>query len=91
MEKQIKIKIKITGKVQGVGFRYHTQKAAEEIGIKGFVKNEYDGSVYIEASGESDKIDLFVNWCHQGPKWALVENVALKDNELKKFKSFKIL
>jgi len=86
MEKHVKLKI--TGKVQGVGFRYYTQKAAKELGIKGFVKNEYDGSVYIEASGKSDQIELFINRCSLGPKWAMVENIEIRENELKNFLNF---
>ena len=84
------LRIKITGKVQGVGFRYHTRKSAKELSITGFVKNEYDGSVYIEASGDTDKIDQFVRWCHQGPKWAVVENVLITENEVKEFTNFSV-
>ena len=73
--------ITITGKVQGVGFRYHTQKIANDIAVKGFVKNNYDGSVYIEASGEVDSVDQFVNWCYTGPKWAIIEDVEISENK----------
>jgi acylphosphatase len=45
------INIKITGKVQGVFFRASTKAVADQIGVKGFVKNEKDGSVYVEAEG----------------------------------------
>ena len=88
MAKNIIIKIK--GKVQGVGFRYHTQKKANESGIKGFVKNEYDGSVYIEASGEVDYIDQFVNWCYKGPNWAMVENVEISENKIEHVSAFSV-
>jgi len=86
MEKHISIKI--TGKVQAVGFRYHCQNIANELSIKGFVKNEYDGSVYIEASGEANKIEQFVNWCYNGPKWAMVENVQILENPIEHVGSF---
>ena len=86
MEKHIYIKV--AGKVQGVGFRYHTQKMADELNINGFVKNEYDGSVYIEASGETGNIDQFVNWCYKGPQWAQVENVEISKNRVKHFGTF---
>ncbi len=74
------IRIRITGKVQGVGFRYHTQNMANDLEIKGYVKNKYDGSVYIEASGEANRIEQFVNWCYEGPIWAMVENVEVSEN-----------
>ncbi len=66
------IQIKVSGKVQGVGFRYYTQKKAHEFNIKGFVQNMPDGSVYIEAEGEDLDVDTFADWCAQGPQWARV-------------------
>ncbi|MBC8321720.1 MAG: acylphosphatase [Bacteroidetes bacterium] len=67
--------IKVYGKVQGVGFRFYTNKKAVELGILGYVQNKPDGSVYIEAQG--DEIDLltFIDWCNIGPQWARVSNV----------------
>lgn len=67
--------LNVFGKVQGVGFRYYTQKKALELQISGFVKNMNDGSVYIEAEGESDLLEEFVNWCEIGPSWARVVKV----------------
>ena len=51
--------LKISGRVQNVGFRYHTRKKAQEMGISGFVKNQVDGSVYIEAEGEEEVLAAF--------------------------------
>lgn len=67
--------LKVYGKVQGVGFRFYTQKEALELGLKGFVQNKPDGSVYIEAEGESDKLERFILWCEEGPSWARVTKV----------------
>ncbi len=64
--------IKVYGRVQGVGFRYYTHKKALELGITGFVKNRPDGSVYIEAEGKEDQLELFIRWCEDGPAWAHV-------------------
>jgi acylphosphatase len=64
--------IKVYGRVQGVGFRYYTQKKANELGITGYVKNRPDGSVYIEAEGEQENLELFIDWCEVGPSWAHV-------------------
>ncbi|MCF6243198.1 MAG: acylphosphatase [Bacteroidales bacterium] len=71
------VSLKIRGKVQGVGFRYHTKQVADELKISGFVKNMPDGSVYIEAVGEDWSIDQFTEWCKQGPPWARVDKVVL--------------
>jgi acylphosphatase len=65
--------IHITGKVQGVYFRKYTQWKAEELGITGFVRNEPNGSVYIEAQGDEEVIDVFEKWCHVGSPLAHVE------------------
>ena len=74
------IQIKVSGKVQGVGFRYYTQKKAHEFNIKGFVTNKPDGSVYIEAEGEDVNVNAFADWCAQGPEWSRV--IQLKKSDL---------
>jgi len=84
------IYIKITGRVQGVGFRYHTKKIAEKLKISGFVRNNYDGSVIIEASGEFDYITQFTNWCYEGPAWSHVENVEVSENKTRYSGSFSV-
>jgi len=71
--------IQIFGRVQGVGFRYYTQKKAEELDIKGYVRNRPDGSVYIEAEGETGALDSFIDWCTEGPAWAHVHKVEKQE------------
>ena len=66
------------GKVQGVGFRFYTQKKARELGIQGFVKNILDGSVYVEAEGTEEKVDEFILWINSGPPWARVDDVRIQ-------------
>lgn len=84
------VEIKIKGRVQGVGFRYHTCQVARELGIKGYVKNLSDGSVFIEASSASENMDKFINWCHLGPRLAVVESVQVFDTNSKEFKEFNV-
>lgn len=74
-------KISVRGVVQGVGFRYHTMKKASELGVYGYVRNESDGSVYIEAEGDENSVQQFLEWCHIGPGWARVTNVEFKLSE----------
>lgn len=64
--------LKVYGRVQGVGFRFYTQKKALELNLNGFVRNKPNGSVYIEAEGVTKDIDEFIDWCQQGPEWARV-------------------
>jgi acylphosphatase len=80
--------IRITGTVQGVFFRANTQKEAEKLGLKGFVMNREDGSVYIEAEGEEQDLNLLVKWCHKGPEKAEVKSVHIEEASLKKFNDF---
>lgn len=57
----------ITGRVQGVGFRYYTKQEADRLGATGTVQNLVDGSVSIKAFGESDIINSLIEWCKNGP------------------------
>lgn len=82
--------ITISGRVQGVGFRYHTQKKAEQYSIKGFVKNQPDGSVYIEAEGEETDLERFLMWCYDGPTWARVDDVKIQESPVQNFKGFSV-
>ena len=56
----MKKRINVTGRVQGVGFRYTTYQLAIEIGLTGTIKNEDDGSVMIEAIGTKTQLDQFL-------------------------------
>ena len=75
------IRMKVKGRVQGVGFRYMTKMVADQIGVFGIVQNETDGSVYIEANGDSDKIDLFIAKIKQSPTPSgRVENLQVEED-----------
>ena len=82
--------IKITGRVQGIGFRFSALRQADTLGIKGFVRNEPDGSVYIEAEGEDSVLQEFIKWCHKGPYFAKMHDVRVEERELKNFTDFRI-
>lgn len=82
--------IRVFGHVHGVGFRYNAQLRACDIGITGFVRNEPNGTVYIEAEGEPAVLDVFVEWCHQGSPFGKVERVIVEDGTPKHFREFTI-
>jgi len=84
------IQIIIAGRVQGVGFRYSAVHKAQQIGIKGFVRNMYDGSVFIEAEAEETRVDYFLLWCHKGPSFARVEKVKTTEGTVKNYSSFTV-
>lgn len=80
--------IRISGRVQGVGFRYSARSIASTIGVKGYVKNLPSGDVYIEAEGSQDQMNDFIAWCHQGPVRATIRNIEIFDSEVLGFKEF---
>ncbi len=83
--------IRITGKVQGVFFRASTKAVADQLGIKGFVLNRDDGSVYTEAEGDDLSIELFLDFCRKGPEHAIVENVEVSQGDIKNFRNFEVV
>ena len=72
--------IQVTGKVQGVFYRATAADVAEDLGLRGWVRNCPDGSVEALASGEPEKVEAFIRWCHRGPKSAEVERVVVLDS-----------
>ena len=81
----------VTGKVQGVWYRQTTLQKAMELGIQGFVKNMPDGSVYIEAEGNEEQLYALVNWCKEGPEFAVVTKLHFEESDIKNFEFFEIL
>jgi acylphosphatase len=72
-----RLRIRITGKVQGVWFRESTRMEAERLGLVGFVENLPDGRVQIVAQGPNHMVDALVSWSQQGPRAANVEEVEV--------------
>ena len=73
--------IHVWGRVQGVNFRKYTHLKAKELGIKGWVKNEDDGSVSITAEGETKAMEDFLIWCQYGPELAKVTQLKFRKEE----------
>lgn len=67
-----KVTLKLKGRVQGVFFRVSTQAKARELGLTGWVQNETDGTVLLEAEGEEHKLQELIKWCQSGPEYAKV-------------------
>jgi acylphosphatase len=82
--------IVVGGKVQGVFFRASAREKADELHIRGFVRNQADGSVYIEAEGDEENLKEFIRWCHHGPPQAKIEKSDLREGTLKHFTEFTI-
>ena len=71
----------IKGWVQGVFFRATLQDRAYELGITGWVRNNYDGSVEAVFEGEIENVEKIVKWCQRGPRGAVVKEVLVNDEE----------
>jgi len=82
--------ITLSGRVQNVGFRFATVQKAKELDIKGFVKNKVDGTVYIEAEGDADNLNHFLEWCKEGPPAAKVQNTETQEIPVQDFSSFNV-
>lgn len=65
------------GRVQGVGFRYFVLRKAELLGVKGFVKNLPDGSVYCEAEANHETIEQFIEICKKGPERSVITDFSI--------------
>ncbi len=70
-----RVEIYVYGIVQGVGFRWHTEKKAAELGLTGWCKNVSDGSVLIQVQGNEDAIKRFIEWSYNGVPRAAVDRI----------------
>jgi acylphosphatase len=83
-------KIRVSGRVQGVFFRASAKEKADELNVKGFVRNEPGGEVYIEAEAAEGIVYKFIRWCNTGPSRARVDNIDVVPGEVIGFVSFEI-
>ncbi len=83
------MQITITGDIQDKGFRFSVVHIAFSLSLKGFV--EYgQGGVFIEAEGEEDNLDQFVDWCRTGPFSAWVDTINIIMSESGNHQTFEI-
>lgn len=72
-------RIVITGRVQGVGFRWTAASEAERLGVGGSIRNLDDGNVEAELAGESDAVEQLIEWLRVGPAGARVDDLHIED------------
>lgn len=82
--------IRVSGKVQGVFFRASTKDEADRLGIAGIVRNETNGTVFIDAEGPADVLPRFLDWCRKGPPRARVMKFVTEEATPKGYVGFKI-
>ncbi len=73
------IHIKISGKVQGVGFRFSTYEQLVDLGLVGRAENTEDRAVLVDTEGPEEKLVQLIQWCKTGPTGAKVENVEITE------------
>ena len=69
----------VTGRVQGVSYRASAASEARRLGVVGWVRNLYDGSVELEVEGADDRVAALLAWCEHGPPEARVDRVAVEE------------
>lgn len=84
------MRIKISGLVQGVSFRFYAAEYANELGLRGLVKNLPEGEVYIEAEGDPAALQEFLLWCRKGSPGAQVKSVEVEEGQIKNHDGFRI-
>jgi len=75
MAEQVRLHAIIHGRVQGVNFRYYTRQRARQLGVTGYVRNCWDGTVEVVAEGERSAVEALRNFLHVGPPAAIVTRV----------------
>jgi acylphosphatase len=83
-------KILVSGHVQGVFYRASAAEKARELHLTGIVRNEKDGSVYIEVEGQERDLLTFIEWARRGPSRARVASCNVSEGEVKHFLQFEI-
>ncbi len=82
--------LEVHGRVQGVGFRYFVQRKATELSIKGFVKNKYNETVYIEAEGVETNLKEFISALYHGNSYSRTDNIFTQEQPWQNFGEFSI-
>ena len=90
MKKTLCLRCLVTGRVQGVGFRYATAEKAEALGITGYVRNLPDRRVEVLACGEEKAVTALRDWLWQGPQLARVSDVRHDTLPHQDFRDFRI-
>ncbi|MCD6403287.1 MAG: acylphosphatase [Candidatus Aenigmarchaeota archaeon] len=89
--KKVRIHAYVSGKVQGVFFRYYTREFATKVGVTGWVRNLPDGRVEVVAEGNEDAVQKLIRFLHKGSPLSKVEKVEVKKEKYTgEFEDFRI-
>ena len=88
---KVRAHIIISGRVQGVFFRYTMEQIASKFDVTGWAKNRFDGKVEAVLEGDKENVEKIIEWSHHGPSGAAVENVEVNwEKYTGEFKDFSI-
>jgi len=91
MQENVRVRIIVSGRVQGVFFRKHAQDKAKELRLTGWAHNTIDGKVEIVVEGKKEKTDEFLEWCRQGSSLAKVDDIEVEHEDPKgEFDDFEV-
>ena len=76
---RVRRRVFVSGRVQGVTYRASTRRTANELGVDGWVRNLDDGRVEAVFEGSGEAVDRVLEWCHDGPDRARVEDVSAEE------------
>jgi acylphosphatase len=79
--KQVRARILIEGRIQGMNFRYNTQHQATKLELVGFVRNLSDGRIEIDVQGEQEKVDKLLAWCQEEPHSSHIKSILFRYDE----------
>jgi acylphosphatase len=85
------VRVRISGRVQGVGYRYWVERTAGDLGLSGWVRNRSDGSVEAVFSGRADDVDAMIARCQHGPRLAVVATVDVVEEPEYSSPGFEVL
>ncbi len=85
-----RVRVLVSGRVQGVFFRQRTIRLARSVGCAGWVRNLDDGRLEAVFEGDPDEVDRMVAWCREGPEDALVEAVEVLEEEPEGLEGFEV-
>lgn len=72
-------RLRMFGRVQGVGFRFYMERKARELNVTGWVRNRRDGSVEAVVQGAPETVDAMIAWARRGPSSAMVSEVRITE------------
>ncbi len=85
---KIHLDIFVTGRVQGVGFRYSCSQKAKNLNLTGWVRNEPDGGVSLAVEGQNSDLEKFVEWCKTIPSPIKIKDFKVKTGPVRNFPFF---